>query len=104
MGWRVAASLGSQVPQIPALNSTFEPFLLLESNRCTEKKKSPQCWHAAHAVPPQVLRLISIYRLIFTYPRRVFHYLQIICTTGPFTARVYSHARTCKRLSDLSVI
>ena len=41
--------------------------------------------------------------LIQTYPRCVFNYLQIICTTSPFTSRVYSHARMCKCLSDLSV-
>ena len=51
-----------------------------------------------------LFRSIVLSLLTQTYPRRVFNYLRIICTTGPFTARVYSHARTCKRLSDLSVI
>ena len=51
-----------------------------------------------------LFRSIVLSLLIQTYPRRVFNYLRIICTTGLFTAHVYSHARTGKCLSDLSVI
>ena len=42
--------------------------------------------------------------LIQTYPQCISNYLQIICTTGPFTSCVYSHAHPCKCLPDLSVI
>ena len=51
-----------------------------------------------------LLWLISIYRLIFTYPQRVSNYSRIICTTRPFILLVYSHAHTCKCLSDLPII
>ena len=51
-----------------------------------------------------LFRSIVLSLLTQTYPRRVSNYSRIICTTGPFIPLVYSHARTCKRLSDLSVI
>ena len=51
-----------------------------------------------------LFRSIVLSLLIQTYPRRVSNYLRIICTTGPFIPLVYSHARTCKCLSDLPVI
>ena len=51
-----------------------------------------------------IFQSIVLSLLIQTYPWCVFNYLWIIYTTGPFTSRVYSYARTCKCLSDLSVI
>ena len=65
--------------------------------RTRTKGKLGHSWYS-------LFRSIVLSLLIQTYPRRVSNYSRIICTTGPFIPLVYSHARTCKHLSDLSVI